>query len=205
MKTPQKPDFSPSYRANYNLRSSKSPSLSPTKQNSPRFAHRRKFENNPLPPGPADNDSSSDDGVYEHRSPQSEPKNVTMEEMSGPETPTTSIPESRTVRAPKQINWKVISGFVIGFLGLYIYTRNCPEFQPEPTEKFCKFDKLEKEYPGQDKFLWRSLEVGIENIINNKSLEPAVYLFLYKKNPSNEMILINRIANRASECFGKSF
>lgn len=212
MRTPEKPAFGPKQRDNYNLRSSRSPVGASPDTKSPQFAHRKDYGNGntPLPPDPrgereqsqisSDEDDNED---YPHQE-EGHSGRFTSEVMSGPETaPKKKLtkPEIKTESSSRKF---YIFGAIVMLLSVYAYARRCPEFQAHhETYKTCKFQRLQQEYSGQDKLLWLALETGLENIINKQTYAPAVYLFIYKRNPTKEVVLINKIANKASECFGK--
>ncbi|KAL5291701.1 hypothetical protein ACFFRR_010855 [Megaselia abdita] len=187
------------------LRGSRSPVGSSPKR-SPYPTRRKGFDSSPLSNEPRSQreqsqqpSSSEEDDNYSRKSPRPLRMNVTREEMSEPETPSRGKKERK--KDDKSSNYSLMCVFLVGIFAFCIYKNPLNSKMPD---KICKFQDLKQKYTGQDDFLWKSLEIGIENTINKKSESPAIYLFIYQRNPSKVMDLINKIINRASECFDPS-
>ncbi|KAL5291702.1 hypothetical protein ACFFRR_010856 [Megaselia abdita] len=195
----------------YNLRSRSPMGNSSPISSSPRLARRKGYEHNPLSIDPRGEHeqfyhSENDDEDFYQLSSRLKTANETRDEISGPEIPLRSKPiENHKLFRTKLSSQMYAFGGLVLVLFCWVYAKNCPEFQPPlSTVKTCKFQKLQQEYSEQDKYLWMSLETGLENVINKKTYSPAIYLFIYRKHTSKEMVLINKIINRASECFDPS-
>lgn len=90
---------------------------------------------------------------------------------------------------------------------LYVFYNYVPQSseiaKPIANKIKCSFDKLKKKYPKEGDELWKHLKYGNEDILNEHSDKPAVYLFVHHKQHIADYI-IRDIALTSSECFGQS-
>lgn len=62
-----------------------------------------------------------------------------------------------------------------------------------------QFKELTKEFTHQDELLWKSLKVGIENVLNKIPTQPSVFLLAYN-DPKTSKTLMNKILNVTANC-----
>lgn len=65
--------------------------------------------------------------------------------------------------------------------------------------KCPQFRQLDEEFSNQDKLLWKSLKVGIENVINQTPPQPSVFLLAYNDAKTSKQIM-SRIVNATANC-----
>lgn len=63
----------------------------------------------------------------------------------------------------------------------------------------CSFEISEREFPNQNKILWRSLEFGVENVLNDIPTKPSIFLLAYRDAHSANRIT-RSIVTRTTEC-----
>lgn len=62
-----------------------------------------------------------------------------------------------------------------------------------------QFKELARNFSNQDKSLWRSLKVGIENVVNQTPPQPSVFLLVYNDAESSRNLMA-KILNATADC-----
>lgn len=107
-----------------------------------------------------------------------------------------------------------IISFVILVLACWYFTSNRSEpIQPVPRIDCPQFKELTKHFTNQDLVLWKSLKVGIENVLNGTPAKPSIFLLAYNDLKTTRNVM-KKILNATAECMqsknpilldGKSF
>ncbi|XP_037043075.1 uncharacterized protein LOC119079351 [Bradysia coprophila] len=63
----------------------------------------------------------------------------------------------------------------------------------------CSFEQSVRDFPKQDKMLWKSLEHGVESVLNNIPTKPSIFLLAYEDIPTANKIT-RSIVERATDC-----
>lgn len=63
----------------------------------------------------------------------------------------------------------------------------------------CSFDAYNEEFPNQDKILWKSLEHGVESVLNQIPTKPSIFLLAYQDAESANKIT-KVIVDRTTAC-----
>lgn len=80
-----------------------------------------------------------------------------------------------------------------------IYNRNVVAV-PRTGQQFrCSFELSEREFPNQNKILWKSLEHGVESVLNDIPTSPSIFLLAYEDVKSVNKIT-RSIVERTTEC-----
>lgn len=93
----------------------------------------------------------------------------------------------------------VILAFLV-IAGAYWYRSKNP-FEMQSTERVVcsKFKELDKKFSRQERKLWLSLKVGIENMLNNRPPQPNVFLLAYN-DPNTSKNVMASILNVTASC-----
>lgn len=63
----------------------------------------------------------------------------------------------------------------------------------------CSFEVAQREFPNQNSILWKSLEHGVENVLNDIPTSPSIFLLAYQDvNSANR--ITRSIVKRTTEC-----
>lgn len=83
---------------------------------------------------------------------------------------------------------------------LRIYFGNASEIAKSNGPIQClQFKELENDFPHQDMLLWKSLRIGIQNVLNLNPTRPSVFLLAYSDiNTSNH--IMSKILNATKSC-----
>lgn len=113
---------------------------------------------------------------------------------------------TKTVVLPKKdesSNYVLLSIFAIATISLIVfgYTIYRRHDAPEPRSLLarCSFELSEREFPNQNKILWKSLELGVESVLNNIPTSPSIFLLAYEDVKSVNRIT-HSIVQRTTEC-----
>lgn len=98
--------------------------------------------------------------------------------------------------------WIIASVMILGCAAFYI-TQNSQVYglaNDESRQRIrCSFEAAEREFPNQNKILWKSLEYGVENVLNDIPTTPSIFLFAYQDVDSANRIT-QSIVTRTTEC-----
>lgn len=91
----------------------------------------------------------------------------------------------------------IVASIIIGF---FVYTDGTLIIASPKTDIKCpQFKELTKEFPHQDKLLWRSLQKGIENVLNRNPSQPSVFLIAYNDMATSKNVM-DKILNATVSC-----
>lgn len=96
--------------------------------------------------------------------------------------------------------WVLAVVIIFGLLAVYfVMYHGQVNGHVHPAEQRCSFDVCELKFPNQDRVLWKSLEYGVENVLNKIPTSPSIFLLAY-----HDMNSANRITRcvvkRTTEC-----
>lgn len=120
-------------------------------------------------------------------------------EFKASKTATKSTQESKSTEDshPIKIYLAFFIAVIVIVIALFLYRSSNPIEQP----KFqCpRFKELQKQFTHQDGLLWKSLAIGIENVLNQTPAQPSVFLLAYNDLKSSETVMAN-ILNATANC-----
>lgn len=166
-------------------------------------------------------DSGSDeeglDYTYIHSAEENAKREMSSSVPSTPQRPkrATTATESNMIKHIPQTKALVTEGFFkmsliktcgiiaacVGCVVYYALFQQTGNNNAINTQRNCSYEKLQQQYTEETTFVWRTLKVGIESILNNRTESPGVYLFVHHGG-EHVYRLVKDIAAHSSFCFG---
>lgn len=91
----------------------------------------------------------------------------------------------------------------VAVLLFIIYTRNVTAESGTRQGIRCSFQQSEIEFPNQNAILWKSLQHGVESVLNNIPTSPSIFLLAYDDVNSVKRIT-HSIVQRTTECMNSN-
>lgn len=89
----------------------------------------------------------------------------------------------------------VIGSILLGCLVFFLFS-----MKAAPKRIECpQFKELTKDFTNQDTLLWKSLKVGIENVVNQTPAQPSVFLLAYNDAQTSKSVM-TKILNATANC-----
>lgn len=95
--------------------------------------------------------------------------------------------------------WSIVVIAILGVVGCYTMYHRYVAAEPRPLMIRCSFELSAREFPNQNKILWKSLEYGVESVLNNIPTSPSIFLLAYEDVKSVNRIT-RSIVQRTTEC-----
>lgn len=110
--------------------------------------------------------------------------------------------------APKNIRSTVLQ-FITLFIGVIlvaaaVYQQTVVNRESQlattSTRQNCSFEALEKDFPHQDAFLWKALRSGIEHVLNDHPVRPAVFFIAHHNDAKSAHQIVQKVVDRTEVC-----
>ncbi len=98
----------------------------------------------------------------------------------------------------------LLIGLIIVVGGCYaFYHRNAVADDGTRHKLRCSFERSQHDFPNQNKILWKSLEHGVESVLNVIPTSPSIFLLAYEDVKSANRIT-QSIVQRTTECMAST-
>lgn len=90
---------------------------------------------------------------------------------------------------------------VLGLIAVcyFIAASGKPQVKSVPRIDCPQFKELTKQFTNQDNVLWKSLKIGIENVLNGTPDKPSIFLLAYN-DPITTTKVMTKILNATADC-----
>lgn len=91
----------------------------------------------------------------------------------------------------------------VSVIAFKVYTRNVTAESETRQGIRCSFQQSELEFPNQNAILWKSLQHGVESVLNDIPTSPSIFLLAYEDVNSVKRIT-HSIVQRTTECMNSN-